>query len=74
MATATVATVYSVQTVEGAVAPKSFGVVASGQATDGGNSRNPGNGNGLTANSQTHSPDFGADVSGLATNLAHNPP
>ena len=71
LATATVATIYNVQTVE-AKSPQATGnfgqTAASPQATDGvGNPRNTANGNGLTANSIAHNPDFGGIVSSIAS-------
>ena len=70
LATATIATVYNIQTIE-AKSPQATGnfgqTAASPQATDGtGNPRNTGNGNGLTANSVSHSTDFGGLVSSIA--------
>jgi len=70
MATATIATIYNVQSVE-AKSPQATGnfgqTAASPQATDGsGNPRNPGNGNGLTANSVDHNTGFGGIVSSIA--------
>ena len=71
LATATIAANYNVQTVEAKASRNdNFGQnAASPQATDGvGNPRNTGNGNGLTANSVNHSPDFGGVVSSIAKN------
>jgi hypothetical protein len=62
MATAIIATTYSVQTVEAEVLSKNF-EVASSFAKSGTHPSNPTNGNSVVGNSNDHSTTFGADVS-----------
>ena len=72
LATATIATVYNVQTVEGQLGP----FISEGATSGNGNPNNPANGNGVIGNNEDHlrNGEFGEGTSHVAKLLAPGQP